>query len=320
MTAIFFLIVSGSGQGAESVGEAATVISGNPGSEGVPPSPNRAILGLQCRDIQPTDLGGNGITSLQGALVVELMPNGPASSAGIQLGDVVVIVGGRAVNTCTDLVKNMGLFEPGEDLQLTVLHQGHPRDFSVRPMAQGSSAITTQHVVPGTNPISNTAPLTMPATSLNMYQGGGFSLSIPANWTATISRSGFTTYFSAPDGRREFEENGMTVLLGVIVGFSSTESTDLSRLAMKQEQEFKANNPGLQIMERRSTVLAGLPAELMVLENPSANGGRGERSWLVLTIVNDQACIITATSPLAYFSYLQNLFGQIISSIRFSNY
>lgn len=112
----------------------------------------------------------------------------------------------------------------------------------------------------------------------------------------------------------------MTILLGVVVSFKSTESTDLSRMAAKEEQEFKANNPGLQILERRSTVLAGLPAELMVLENLSANGGRGERSWLALTIFNDQACIITATSPLADFSYLQNLFGQIISSMRFSNY
>jgi hypothetical protein len=312
LLAILFFISSESVQ--------ATASSGKPGSGNVPPSPNRAVLGLQCRDIQPTDLGGNGITTLQGALVVELMSGGPAAAAGVQLGDVVVVVGGLAVNTCTDLVKNMGMFEPGKDLQLTVLQQGHARDIVARPMAQGGSAAISNNISQGKNASAFPPPLSMPSTSLQLYQGGGFSLSIPTNWTASVSKSGYTTYFSAPDGRRDMGANGMTILLGVIVNLQPAETPHLLILVAQEEQNFKTNNPGLRTLERRSTVLAGLSAELMLLENHQAKEGRGEKSWLAITLFNDQACFITATSPSADFGYLQNLFGQIITSMRFTNY
>lgn len=317
LTIILLLCVESPLHGATPAGVPADASSSKPGSGTVPTSPNRAVLGLQCRDIQPADLGGNGITTMQGALVVELITGGPAASAGIQIGDVVVVVGGLTVNTCTDLVRNMRKFEPGEEVRLTVLQHGYPRDIAVRPMAQGGSVNTANNTSAST---ANATSLSMPATSLQMYHGGGFTISIPVNWTASVSPRGFTTYLSAPDGRKELGKDGMTILLGVIVSFKPAGSSDLQALAAQEAQEFKSINPGLRIVDRRSTALAGSPAEFMVLEDPSANEGRGERSWLVITLFNDQAFFITATSPSADFNYLQNLFGQILSSIRFTNY
>jgi hypothetical protein len=284
------------------------------------PSPNRAIMGAKCRDITPADLGRGGLTVMQGALVTELLPKGPAVKAGIEPGDVVGAVGDQAVRNCPELFQALSRYNPGDTVEVLVLQRGRSRNVMIRLVEPGGSTARSQQGAAGSSPKPASTSLTPPSRSLVPYQGAGFTVSIPANWTATVSGRGLTTYLSARDGRRAQKDGGMTILLGMIVGFQSSSATNLKSAAAKEAEDLASQNPGLQILERRSAKLGGLPAESMLLEAPSALPGEQERTWLLLTLQKNRICFVTLTSPLHDFSGLQAIFEQIVSSIRFVTY
>ena len=284
------------------------------------PSPNRAIMGAKCRDITPADLGRGGLTVMQGALVTELLPKGPAANAGVEPGDVVGAVGDQTVRNCPELFQALSRYNPGDTVEVLVLQRGQSRSVAIRLAVPGGSTARLQQAAAGSSPKPASTSLTRPSQSLVPYQGAGFTLSIPANWTATVSGSGSTTYLSARDGRRAYKDGGMTVLLGMVVGFQASSATNLKSAAAKEAEELASQNPGLKILERRSAKLGGLPAESMLLEAPSSVTGEQEKTWLLLTLQKKRVCFVTLTSPLRDFVGLQAIFEQIVSSIRFATY
>jgi serine protease Do len=60
----------------------------------------------------------------QGATVREIMPQSPATTAGLRPGDVVVDFDGTAIRTWTDLLSAVGQRRPGQSVYLVVLRQG----------------------------------------------------------------------------------------------------------------------------------------------------------------------------------------------------
>ena len=75
-----------------------------------------------------------------GAGVVEVVPNGPAEAAGVEVGDVIVSFGGDEVSTSVELGEAIRSHEPGESVEFEV----------VRP--DGEQATLT--VVLGENPVA----------------------------------------------------------------------------------------------------------------------------------------------------------------------
>jgi hypothetical protein len=168
---------------------------------------------------------------------------------------------------------------------------------------------------PVTPPAVGRQALTRPSQALRNYQGRGFEVSIPSNWTAEVSSSGMATYLSAPDGRVKREGNVMTTYLGMIVGFNAVSITDLTRLADQEVRNLQGLNPGLRILTRQPMRVSGLNAESVLMEEP-ADDGVMERTWLVITPLGDRALYITLTSPLEDYDGLRGLFGQIVASVR----
>jgi S1-C subfamily serine protease len=80
-----------------------------------------------------------------GAIVSEVMPNGPADKAGIEggeeeeiegisvpIGDVVTEVGGKPVSSPDDVIEVVNSSKPGDELRLTVVTPGEePRQVEV---------------------------------------------------------------------------------------------------------------------------------------------------------------------------------------------
>lgn len=62
---------------------------------------------------------GNGSTATTGAGITQLVPNGPAQQAGLQAGDVITAVNGKAINSATALTNLMDTFHPGDKLTIT---------------------------------------------------------------------------------------------------------------------------------------------------------------------------------------------------------
>ena len=68
----------------------------------------------------------------KGAYVASVTPDGPADRAGVQVGDLLVGVNGRAVANGTEATRAVGAARPGETIRLEVLRDGRRRTINVR--------------------------------------------------------------------------------------------------------------------------------------------------------------------------------------------
>src|SRR5438270_7247634 len=66
-----------------------------------------------------------------GIVVAEVTPNGPAASAGLQVGDVITAIDGRAVKTGDDLVNDIAGRKPGSKANVTYVRGGKESKTSV---------------------------------------------------------------------------------------------------------------------------------------------------------------------------------------------
>ena len=81
----------------------------------------RAYLGVQTTDAQTGT----------GAIVMEVVGGGPADRAGLQPGDRVLSVGGRAVADADDVTAAVSRLEPGNDVAVAVRRGGSQRTVTV---------------------------------------------------------------------------------------------------------------------------------------------------------------------------------------------
>jgi PDZ domain-containing protein len=76
-------------------------------------------------------LGYDVVASPRGALVMGVAADVPAASA-LEAGDVIVAVDGTEVRTPAELRNEIGLREPGDDVQLTIRRNGKRIELTVR--------------------------------------------------------------------------------------------------------------------------------------------------------------------------------------------
>jgi S1-C subfamily serine protease len=84
-------------------------------------NPGGAYLGVTFQMITPEIAAQEGITGTTGALVREVVADGPAAQAGLKQGDVVVAVNGQSVDEQNDLRARVANFKPNDEITLTVV-------------------------------------------------------------------------------------------------------------------------------------------------------------------------------------------------------
>jgi serine protease Do len=84
----------------------------------------RGYLGATIQPVTPDIADSLGISGKKGALVAELVPNGPAQKAGVQSGDVVLEINGHAVKDSTDLTRQVAASHTGDTLTLNIWRAG----------------------------------------------------------------------------------------------------------------------------------------------------------------------------------------------------
>jgi serine protease Do len=92
---------------------------------------HRPMIGVEIRDATSADAEVFGLPSPDGA-VVSAEPRGPAASAGLRLGDVIVAVDGSAVKGSGDLMETVMRKRPGDRVALDVIRYGDRRRVQVR--------------------------------------------------------------------------------------------------------------------------------------------------------------------------------------------
>ena len=92
---------------------------------------NRGYLGVQMQSITPDMEDALGLTSTNGVLVANVVPDGSAAKSGIKAGDVIVGFGDSMVKTMHDLGRHVAQTPAGQTVPVKVLREGKPQTISV---------------------------------------------------------------------------------------------------------------------------------------------------------------------------------------------
>ena len=119
---------------AENIGFAIAIDRARPAIEEAieDPAAPTAYLGVSTRDVNEVLAAQLGLPVSTGALVVDVAPGGPADRAGVVPGDVIVSIGDRDVASSVDIGEAVGEFDPGDQIDVAVVHaDGAESTFSV---------------------------------------------------------------------------------------------------------------------------------------------------------------------------------------------
>ena len=91
-----------------------------------------ARLGVAIQDVNQTLAESFKLDKPEGALVSSVDPKGPAAKAGLQSGDVILSVDGKAILSSGDLPAVIGQSMPGKEVQLGIWRHGQPEKLAVK--------------------------------------------------------------------------------------------------------------------------------------------------------------------------------------------
>jgi len=91
----------------------------------------RGYIGATIQNFTVEMAEAQGLGQQKGAIISDLVPNGPSQRAGLMAGDVVVAVNNHAVKTSSELTREVSKARPGDVLRLDVIRDGRHRTIEV---------------------------------------------------------------------------------------------------------------------------------------------------------------------------------------------
>ncbi len=92
---------------------------------------DRGWLGVVIQEVDKSLAESFGLDKPSGALVAQMEPGGPAASAGVEVGDVIVQFDGVAIDSSGDLPHVVGQTAPGDKVSMQVMRQGKRKTLKV---------------------------------------------------------------------------------------------------------------------------------------------------------------------------------------------
>jgi serine protease Do len=86
----------------------------------------RGYLGVNIQSLTPDMAAAMGIKDTKGALVADVVKNGPASKAGFEQGDIITAIDGQAVDDSSDLTRKVASVPTGQTATFSVTRAGKP--------------------------------------------------------------------------------------------------------------------------------------------------------------------------------------------------
>ncbi|NVK38123.1 MAG: DegQ family serine endoprotease [Gammaproteobacteria bacterium] len=94
-------------------------------------SVTRGWLGVAIQEVDKNLAESFGLKKAAGALVSQVVQNGPAAAAGVQYGDIITEFNGKEVVLSSDLPHLVGRVRPGSKANITVIRNGKKKRLSV---------------------------------------------------------------------------------------------------------------------------------------------------------------------------------------------
>lgn len=110
------------------------------------------VMGVSVSRLEPEDAGINGLTKVAGVKVGAFNPpdGGPAKAAGVEVGDVIVAIDGKAVDRVSALQRIVRSRQVGETVAVDVLRYGSKKSFKVKLIE--AEAVARVAAAPAVNP------------------------------------------------------------------------------------------------------------------------------------------------------------------------
>lgn len=91
----------------------------------------RAYLGVQVTEVDANVAKQTGAREIKGLYVGKVMRDCAAERAGIRQGDIILRVAGKEVNTFSEMMEELGLFSPGDKVEVDYEREGHSQTVEV---------------------------------------------------------------------------------------------------------------------------------------------------------------------------------------------
>jgi S1-C subfamily serine protease len=91
----------------------------------------RGFLGVKIDDLNEGLAAAMSVPDLSGALVMEVIPDTPAASAGLRHGDVIRNVDGQRIEDSKSLQQIISHKSPGDKVLVNLLRNGEPKEFTI---------------------------------------------------------------------------------------------------------------------------------------------------------------------------------------------
>jgi serine protease Do len=91
----------------------------------------RGWLGVAIQRLSPDLVKAFGLENDQGALVADVVPDGPAAKAGIERGDIILALQGQKIQDSNELPRLVANLAPGTKVDLDILRAGKKRTIAV---------------------------------------------------------------------------------------------------------------------------------------------------------------------------------------------
>ena len=92
---------------------------------------SRGWLGVVIQEVNKDLAESFGLDKPSGALVAQLVEDGPAAKGGLQVGDVILSLNGQSINESADLPHLVGNMKPGDKINLDVIRNGQRKSLSM---------------------------------------------------------------------------------------------------------------------------------------------------------------------------------------------
>ncbi len=137
----------------------------------------RGFLGVSIQEVDAPLARELGLGGVRGVYVSGVRPGGAAAEAGVQDGDVVLAVEGRAVDAPNELQSAVAQYRPGDRLRLDVLRDGRSRRAVVTLMGRDAPAYRDwlSDLAPGARPDA-AAPRSAPDDEADADNGDADSM------------------------------------------------------------------------------------------------------------------------------------------------
>ena len=85
----------------------------------------RGYLGIQVTEVDATVARQTGARAIKGLYVAKVVKDCASDRAGIHQGDIILRVAGKEVNTFAEMMEELGLFSPGDEVEVDYERNGH---------------------------------------------------------------------------------------------------------------------------------------------------------------------------------------------------